>query len=218
MAVIVPTITTDDQAVFATNLAAFSQFTKRVQIDASDGTFAPTKMVPIANMTSMTFPEGMAVDLHVMSARPSEHLADILNLKPSLCILHAEVDDDLTSIIAQLKGAGIKFGLALLKGTLPRKVQNLIATADHVMIFAGELGRQGGAIDMLQIEKVPLIRAIKPDVEIGWDGGANLSNVRALAHSGIDVINVGSAISKAADKAAMYQSLIAESEKRGVLV
>ena len=215
MTTIVPTITTDDPAVFNANLAAFSHFTKRVQVDASDGTFAPTVMVPL---TSMTFPEGLSIDLHIMSARPSEHLADILNLKPSLCILHAEVDDDLTGIIAQLRSAGIKFGLALLKGTFPRKVQNLITTADHVMIFGGELGRQGGAIDMLQTEKVPLVRAIKPDVEIGWDGGANLSNVRALAHSGIDVINVGSAITNAADKAAMYQSLVAECEKRGVLI
>lgn len=215
MTAIVPTVTTDDPAVFNANVAAFSQFTKRIHIDASDGTFAPTTMVPL---TSMSFPEGLTVDLHVMSARPSEHLADILNLKPSLCILHAEVDDDLAGIIAQLRSAGIKFGLALLKGTFPRRVQNLITTADHVMIFAGELGRQGGAIDMLQIEKVPLLRAIKPDLEIGWDGGANLSNVRALAHSGLDVLNVGSAISKAADKAAMYQSLVAESEKRGVLV
>lgn len=218
MSMIVPTITTDDPAVFSTNLAAFSQFAKRIQIDTSDGTFAPTTMVPIANLSSMSFPEGVAIDLHIMSARPSEYLADVLNLKPSLCILHAEVNDDLNNIIAQLKSAGIKFGLALLKGTFPRKVQNLITIADHVMIFAGELGRQGGAIDMLQIEKVPLIKAIKPDVEIGWDGGANLSNVRALAHSDIDVINVGSALSKATDKPAMYQSLLAECEKRGVLI
>ena len=57
-----------------------------------------------------------------------------------------------------------------------------------------------------------------PDIEIGWDGGANLSNVRALAHAGIDVINVGSAITQATDPAAMYQSLLTESDKKGVLV
>lgn len=215
MAIIVPTITTDDPAQFSENLTAFQAFTKRVQIDASDGTFAPTMLVPIS---SMTIPEGMTIDLHVMSARPSEHMADILNLKPSLCILHAEVDDDLATIATQLKGAGIKFGLALLKGTFPGRVRNLIESADHVMIFAGTLGSQGGVIDMLQTEKVPLIRGIKPDVEIGWDGGANLSNVRALAHADVDVINVGSAITQATDKAAMYQSLIAETEKKGVLL
>lgn len=215
MATIVPTITTDSQAFFAESLTKFSQFSKRVQIDASDGSFAPTTLVPLS---SMKFPEGVVIDLHVMSARPSEHLAEILALKPRLCILHAEVDDDLPAVYAKLKDAGIKTGLAMIKTTFPGRVAALIQSVDHVMIFAGELGSQGGTIDMMQTEKVPLIRSIRSDVEIGWDGGANLSNVRALAHAGIDVINVGSAITQAADAAAMYQSLVAESEKKGVLI
>lgn len=215
MATIVPTITTDDPEVFQQNLIRFSQFSKRIQVDTSDGTFAPTVMVPISNMA---FPESLTIDLHLMSARPSEHLPEILRVHPSLCIVHAEVDDDLGALFGQLKAAGIKVGLALLKGTFPGLVRNLLAEADHAMIFAGELGKQGGTIDMLQIEKVPLLRAIKPDLEIGWDGGANLSNVRALAHGGVDIINVGSAITSAADPAAMYQSLIMESERRGVLI
>lgn len=215
MPTIVPTITTDSLADFNAAFERFSKFTKRVQVDASDGSFAPTTLVPL---TSMNLPEGMTVDLHVMSARPSEHLQQILALKPSLCILHAEADDDLAAVFEQLRAAGIKTGLALLKTTFPGRVSELISSVDHVMIFAGELGSQGGAIDMMQTEKIPLIRKIKSDVEIGWDGGVNLSNVRALAHDEVDVLNVGSAITQAEDPAAMYQSLLVESEKKGVLV
>ena len=215
MPIVVPTITTQDQAFFDQSLARFVQFSKRVQIDVSDGSLAPTTLVPISNIKA---PEGLAIDLHIMSARPSEHLAAILALKPSLCILHAEADDDLAGIFAQLKQAGIKTGIAMIKTTFPGRVRELLSIADHALVFAGELGSQGGTIDMLQTEKIPLIRAIKPEIEIGWDGGANLSNVRALTHAGVDVINVGSAITQAADPAAMYQSLLAECEKRGVLV
>lgn len=215
MATIVPTITTADVNEFNANLENFKTFTKRVQIDMSDGTFTPTQMVPLANMT---LPPDLKIDLHMMTAKPSQYLQNILTLKPSMVIMHAEVDDDLPSVIQQLRAANIRVGIALLKGTFPRRIQALINSADHVMIFAGTLGAQGGAIDMLQIEKIPLIKAIKPDLEIGWDGGANLSNVRALAHAGVDIINVGSAISKATDRAAMYESLVAECEKKGVLI
>lgn len=215
MATIVPTITTADINEFNANLENFKTFTKRVQIDMSDGTFTPTQMVPLANMT---LPPDLKIDLHMMTAKPSRYLQNILALKPSMVIMHAEVDDDLPGVIQQLRAANIRVGIALLKGTFPRRVQALINSVDHVMIFAGTLGAQGGAIDMLQIEKIPLIKAIKPDLEIGWDGGANLSNVRALAHAGVDIINVGSAISKAADRAAMYESLVAECEKKGVLI
>lgn len=216
MAIVVPTITTSNPAVFRDNLARFAQFTKRIQIDASDGSFAPTTLVPLSGMDFSG--SSAKIDLHVMSARPSEHLSQILNLKPDLCIVHAEVDDNLEALFAELKNAGIRTGIALIKTTFPGRVQNLIQIVDHVMIFAGELGSQGGAIDMMQTEKIPLIRTIRPDVEIGWDGGINLSNIRAIAHAGVDVLNVGSAITNSDDAAAMYQSLIIESEKKGVLI
>lgn len=215
MSTIVPTITTDSQAVYDANLTEFSKFSKRIHADASDGSFAPTNLLPLSSMHGL---EGVTLDVHLMSARPSEHLAAIIALKPSLCIVHAEVDDNVEAFFEQLRANGIKTGIAILRTTYPARVQSRIQLADHVMIFAGELGRQGGAADMLQTEKVPLIRAIKPEVEIGWDGGVNLSNVRAITHAGVDVINVGSAITNAADKAAMYQSLITESEKKGVLI
>lgn len=215
MPVIVPTITTDNPQVFTTNLQEFSKFSKRIHIDVSDGTLAPTNLLPLSSINHL---DDITMDIHIMSARPSEHLNDILRIKPSLCIVHSEVDDDLQALFGALKNAGIKVGVVLLKTTYPKRVQERIAMADHVMIFAGQLGSQGGTIDLLQMEKVPLIRAIKPDLEIGWDGGVNLSNVRAVAHSGVDVINVGSAISQAPDPAAMYQSLLTESEKKGVLI
>ncbi len=216
MPAIVPTITTDKPEIYTTNLQEFSKFSKRIHIDASDGTLAPTQLLPLSQIQPVG--EGITLDIHVMSARPSEHLADVLRIKPSLCIIHAEVDDNIQDLFAKLKATGIKVGVALLKTTFPKHVQERIAMSDHVMIFAGELGSQGGALDSLQMEKVPLVRAIKQDLEIGWDGGVNLSNIRAVAHSGVDVINVGSAITNAPDKAAMYQSLLAESEKKGVLI
>lgn len=215
MATIVPTITTDNLEIFKQNLEQFKQFAKRIQIDASDGSFAPNVLVPLSEME---LPTGVTIDLHLMTARPNDHLEQILRLKPSLCIVHVESDDNLNDFFTRLREADIKVGVALLKGTFPGKVASLISAADHAMIFAGELGRQGGSADMLQAEKVNLIRKIKTDIEIGWDGGANLSNVRALAHAGIDIINVGNAISGVADRPAMYQSLIVESEKKGVLI
>lgn len=215
MAIISPTITTSDLGQFNSSLETLRTFAKRIQIDTSDGTFASTQLVPIPDMT---LPEGTKYDFHIMSVKPSEHIAAAIEKKPHLVIVHAELDDDFTAIANQLRAAGIKVGVALLKSTLPLRAQSLIAQADHVLIFSGNLGEQGGTADMLQIEKIPLIRAIKPDVEIGWDGGANLSNARALAHAGVNVINVGGALANAPDSAAMYQSLIAESEKKGVLI
>lgn len=215
MAVIVPTITVENASVANEALTKYAGFTKRIQYDASDGTFAPTRL---ASINDLVVPEGVRLDLHLMSAQPSSHIEAVLKFKPDLCIVHAEVGDDVLGLFEKFHAAGIKAGLALVKTTFPGKVAQLINAADHVMIFAGDLGHQGATADMMQIEKVGLIRAVKQDVEIGWDGGANLSNVRAIAHSGVDVINVGGALAQSEDAAAMYQSLLVESERKGVLI
>jgi pentose-5-phosphate-3-epimerase len=69
----------------------------------------------------------------------------------------------------------------------------------------------------MQLEKVRLIRDIRPTVEIGWDGGVNLENAFSLAQGGVDVLNVGSAIAKSDDWQAAYRALVNESNKHGVI-
>ena len=59
---------------------------------------------------------------------------------------------------------------------------------------------------------------MKPELEIGWDGGANKYTMRALAHADLDVINVGSALSKADNPAEVYHELVAEIDKNGVVI
>ena len=70
----------------------------------------------------------------------------------------------------------------------------------------------------MQMEKISLVRAMKPELEIGWDGGANLSNIRALAHADLDVINVGSAIAKSDNPAATFEEMVVEIDKSGVVL
>ena len=153
-----------------------------------------------------------------MTFTPSSYLDTVLKLNPSLCILHAEANEDLMPSFKTLKEAGIKTGLALLPTTFPGYVKQYIDIVDHVLVFAGQLGVQGASADLMQMEKIPLIRSMKPELEIGWDGGANLSNVRALAHADLDVINVGSAITAAENPAEVFEQLVDEIDKNGVVL
>ena len=212
---IVPTILTSDPQIFATQLDTYQKFARRIQLDLMDGTFTADKSISEAAISQL--PPNLAVDFHLMSARPSDHLAQILRLKPALCILHAEANENLLPFFNEFKKVGIKCGVALLPGTFPELVKPYLDIAYHALIFAGTLGKQGGQADLLQMEKIKLIRKLKPSIEIGWDGGANLSNVRALAHADLNVINVGSAISKTENPADAYAELVEESKKRGVL-
>ncbi|MBR3180902.1 hypothetical protein IKF63_02385 [Candidatus Saccharibacteria bacterium] len=213
---IVPTILTNDKNLYRKQYALYSTFAKRIQVDITDGVFAQNPTIHESNAwREQTW---APMDLHMMVTTPSQHLETIIKIKPALCIFHAETSENLLPIFKILKNANIKTGVAILKQTYPGKIAAYLKEVDHCLIFAGTLGAQGGQADMLQIEKVPIIRAISPNLEIGWDGGVNMSNARALAHSDIDVINVGSAIAKAPDPKKMYNDLVLEIDKQGVLI
>lgn len=214
---IVPTILANNAENFRRLEAIYSTFAKRIQIDICDNDFAKTSTVNVndivlANTSSIIY------DFHMMVQNPSTYIDRIISLKPSLCIFHAECNENLLPIFEKLKTAKIRTGVCLLKTTFPGKIKPYIEAADHVLIFAGKLGQQGGEADMLQIEKVPIIRSINPNIEIGWDGGASMNNIRALAHSNIDIINVGGALSQSPNPAEVYKELDAESNKNGVII
>ncbi|HWT40685.1 MAG TPA: hypothetical protein VN081_05475 [Dongiaceae bacterium] len=214
MSLIVPTIMAETVDQLRASITKVQPFARRVHIDVTDGEFAPTFLL---SEDQLTWPEGWEVDIHAMVARPSEHLAKLVALKPSLIILHAETQEDILPHITFIKQSGIKAGVALLKTTVPATIDAIIKAVDHVMIFSGDLGKFGGTASMMQLEKIRLIKKIKPDVEIGWDGGVNMENAYTLTQGGVDILNVGSAIANADAPADVYNQLVKEINKHGVI-
>ena len=214
MSVIVPTVMAETLDALQASIMMLQPFARRVHMDISDGEFAPTFLL---NESQLFWPQGWEIDIHAMVTHPSQHIPQLIALKPNLVILHAEAQEDILPQLQALKQAGIKAGVALLKKTVPITVEPLIKEADHVMIFSGDLGKFGGTASLMQIEKVRLIKRIKPNVEIGWDGGVKAENAYTLSQGGVDVLNVGGAISQAANPAEEYNRLVREINKHGVI-
>lgn len=204
MSVVVPALLASTKEELIALQARVQPFAKRVHVDIMDGQFAPN---PGIGVQDVTIPEGMEVDVHLMYQDPSSLFNELVALKPSRVIIHAEAQGELLQLMQALQKAGIATGVSLMRSTVPSDVAGLIGIADHALIFSGNLGQYGGTANMLQIEKVRLIRAINPEVEIGWDGGANVSNAYTLALGGVDVVNVGGALAQATDPAEVYRRL-----------
>lgn len=214
MATIVPTVLAETEDDYKTTIERHHAYASRVHIDITDGEFAPSFTVGV---NQIWWPQEWVVDVHAMVAHPSQYVDALIQMKPATVIFHAEASEDITPCIAKLKQAGIKAGVALLRPTVPSTVQNYIELADHVLVFSGDLGHYGGTASLMQLEKVRLIRTIHPEVEIGWDGGANTENAFSLVQGGVDVVNVGAAINKAADPAVAYKQLVDEINKHSVI-
>jgi ribulose-phosphate 3-epimerase len=191
MSVIAPAILVDTPEAYKASVDRYHSFAQRVHIDLCDGEFTPSFTVGV---DQMWWPQEWQVDIHAMVARPMEYVDSLIGLKPSLIIFHVEAVADIVPVLKQVKRAGIKAGIALQRPTVPATVEEAIKEADHVMVFTGTLGQYGGTASLMQLEKVRLIKAINPSVEIGWDGGVNADNAYTLRQGGVDVLNVGGAI------------------------
>lgn len=177
----------------------------RLHIDISDGEFTPTKTVRI---DEVWWPGGMHADLHVMYKRPFEHTTYMLDLQPQLIIVHAEADGDFLAFAEKAHRHGVQVGVALQPQTPPDVLKPALKHIDHVLIFSGSLGSFGGKANLDYLTKAKVLRAMKPQLEVGWDGGVSDKNAHRLITGGIDVLNSGGFIQKAEDPLVAYEALV----------
>ena len=204
MPTICPTITVETAAEFTKELTRLKKFAPRLHLDLADGTLAPRVLLSPAQLY---LPDEIPCDIHVMTAAPSQYLPTLIGLKPHAIILHVEATEDIVPLMQQLKAVKIKAGVAILPETAIKAAAERIKFADHVLIFAGHLGFQGGTADLRQLERVAEIRMLNPRAEISWDGGINEVNIATIAKAGVKVLNVGGFIHHAARPAAAYAKL-----------
>lgn len=205
-----PTVDAESTGEFQTQMLRVAPFAHRVHVDLGDGDFTPNRLVPI---DEVWWPGGMRADLHVMYRRPFDHADALIALGPQLIIVQAEADGDFRAFAEHVHRHGIEVGVALLQKTPAETILPALKQIDHVLIFSGNLGYQGGSLaDLSLLDKIEVIKAAKPAVEIGWDGGVNDQNIAQLVVGGVEVVNVGGFIQKSSDAVAAYRQLIKRAE------
>lgn len=202
---ICPTIDAENVDTYQKQVENVAPFAHRVHIDLSDGIFTPNKLVSI---DQVWWPGGVRADLHVMYKQPFEHLDALIALGPQLVIVHAEAEGDFPGFVTYMHDHGIESGVALLQETAVETILPALELIDHVLIFSGNLGHQGGSqADLLLLEKVKAVKAARPNVEVGWDGGVTDENIRQLVEAGVEVVNVGAFVQHANNPAHAYKTL-----------
>lgn len=205
MAIICPTITAYTEEQYKEQIHKVVHLCHRIHIDLSDGIFTDE---PTVNPEDAWWPAGFQADFHLMFKHPYGSVKKILRHQPHLMIVHAEAEGNFNEVEKLCHHHNVKVGIALLPQTQVQVIKPALPKLDHVLIFSGNLGHQGGSqADLSLLDKAAEIRKLKPDIEIGWDGGVNDQNVAELVSGGIDVINVGGYIQSADDPAKAFDGL-----------
>ncbi|MEI7682811.1 MAG: hypothetical protein WCJ24_00735 [Candidatus Saccharibacteria bacterium] len=205
MSVVVPAILAKDLATYKTQIRRVEKFAERIHIDLTDQLFA---ISPTIKLGEVFWPKKLKADLHLMYKTPTRYMREIVRLMPNLVIVHAEADGDFLTFAQILGKLKIKVGVALLPETPASAIKPALQYIDHVMIFSGHLGKFGGEADLDLLVKAQALKHIKPELEIGWDGGVNDRNVHLLKAAGVDVLNVGGFIHESKKPATAYARLL----------
>lgn len=203
MPVICPTVTAADAHTYRSQIERIEKFAQIIHIDLADGIFAPK----LIDVSAIWAPPRAIVDVHLMFNKPLDILDEVLKIKPRLVIVHAEADGDFQKVVETLKAANVKIGVALLASTRLEFIMSGIDLIDHILIFSGKLGQFGGQADLGLLDKVQKIKYMNKNIEVGWDGGINLENVKELANGGVDVLNVGGFIQRSDNPVDAYAKL-----------
>jgi ribulose-phosphate 3-epimerase len=204
MAVICPTVTAYDPHEYRDQIEQVEAFAERIHVDLMDGELTP-KASP--ELEQIWWPENLTVDVHLMYKRPAEAMDHLLKLRPHLIVIHYEADAKHAELVELMHDHGVKAGLSLMQDVSIEEASQLIEKFDHVLVFSGHLGFQGGEADLSLLNKVRQLREQFPDKEIAWDGGINDQNARQLVDAGVDVLNTGGFIQKSPDPAGRYNQL-----------
>lgn len=203
---ICPTITAATPLEYHQQMERAETLATRLHVDVADGRFAPRRLI---KFDEIWWRGNRTVDLHVMYQWPTIHREVILALSPRLVIIHAEAEGNFVGFASILRSHGIEVGVALLPKTPAETIKPALGFIDHVLIFSGNLGHQGGSkADLKLLDKARELKQLKPQLEIGWDGGVNDKNIREIAEAGVEVINSGGFIQKADDSVAAYAKLV----------
>jgi ribulose-phosphate 3-epimerase len=209
MASVAPTINATDPADYARRIDNVKPFAKRLHIDVGDGVFTDVKTVGLTQVYDI---DGVPFDLHLMMVHPEGQIENICAVMPQLVITHFEAPFDHDAFFKELHSLDMKVGLAINVETTIVQVKDLLPVIDHLVVFTGKLGHNGGEFRGDCLEKIGQARAINPGLEIAVDGGINQSTARLAIEAGADLLDVGSFIHDSPDPEIAYVAIEAIAE------
>lgn len=189
---VVPAILTNDSTVLETMIRQAENFTNYVQLDIMDGKFVPSQSITWEHLANL--PTKLNWEAHLMVLHPEDYLLGFHQAGAQKVIFHYEAILSPREIIAQARELGLGVGLAINPETTISTILPLADEVDSILLMTVNPGFYGSKFIPEVMDKVAELRKVRPDMEIGVDGGVKENNITQIARAGVDVIYVGSAI------------------------
>ena len=180
-------------------------------LDIMDGTFVPNISYGFPIVEAIAKKASKPLDAHLMIVHPEKYIDRFAKVGVDMLSFHLNVVDNPGQVLAQIRAAGMKPGLAI-NPDIP--VETLFPYLDQchyvvlMSVFAGFGGQKfiEATYDRLSALKEEIKRQ-DVDCQIQVDGGVSAANSMRLVECGADILVAGSAVFKAEDPASVIAAM-----------
>jgi ribulose-phosphate 3-epimerase len=183
-----------------------------IHVDVMDGHFVPPITIgPLVagSIAEQVHDAGGVIDVHLMIARPDEHIAEFARAGADSITFHAEATPHSDRTLGAIRELGCLAGVALNPGTPVDAVAELRGAADLVLCMTVNPGWGGQAFIERSPDKVARLARIAGEAPIEVDGGIDGATAGPVAAAGASLFVAGSAVFGAKDPAAAYAEIAA---------
>jgi ribulose-phosphate 3-epimerase len=168
-----------------------------LHVDVMDGHFVPNVTIGPPVVASLRRHSSLFFDCHLMMTDPGRYLDDFARAGADGCTVHVEVGDT-DQLVAQMRGLGLRTGLALNPDTRFEAVEPYLDQVDLVLCMTVFPGFGGQSFIGEVMHKVSQVRAaVEADglaLDIEVDGGIDPETAPVAAQAGANVFVAGSAV------------------------
>ncbi len=180
-----------------------------LHVDVMDGRFVPNLTIGPVVVEAIRKRTRLPLDVHLMIVEPERYVVDFVRAGADLVTVHAEACPHLQRVLAQIREAGARAGVALNPSTPPDALEYVLDDMDLVLVMSVNPGFGGQKFIPTAYAKLRRLREMAGTraIELSVDGGVKQDNAKSLADHGATVLVAGSAIFGAPDPAAMVKAL-----------
>lgn len=180
-------------------------------LDVMDGSFVPNISFGFPIIEKVRKATTKICDVHLMIVEPGKYAEAFKKAGADILTVHYEACPHLHRNLQQIKGLGMRTGVALNPHTPVSLLADVLDDIDMVCIMSVNPGFGGQQFIPHTINKIRLLkhmikeRGIHTLIEV--DGGITLDNAPAILHAGADVLVAGNTVFKSADPQATIAAL-----------
>lgn len=182
-----------------------------LHLDVMDGRFVPNISYGLPVISQIRKATKKVCDVHLMIEEPEKYAEEFKKAGADVLTVHYEACVHLHRNIQQIKGLGMKAGVALNPHTPVHLLENIINDIDLVLIMSVNPGFGGQTFIPRTLEKIRQTREMISHHQayalIEVDGGITIENASSILDAGANVLVAGSTIFAAKDPASVISTL-----------